>query len=154
MEVETRDEQPDRSSTHRPFSYFNYNPERDSADQVRGALLVVAALVASASFQAMMSFPDALKEKDGYKKLWFIIPNSLSLSFSFVIIEMLTSTFPFQTELRLSYFFMGAAYGVIFIEQLTDLPKGLTLIILTLCIILPWLLRSVPNCIKNMCGCC
>ncbi|KAF5822584.1 hypothetical protein HanXRQr2_Chr01g0028281 [Helianthus annuus] len=156
MEVETgrRDEQPDRSSKDWPFSYFKFDKERDSPDQVRNALMVVVALVSSANYQAMMSFPDVLKGKTGYQKLWFVIPNSLSFSASFTVIEMLTSSFPFQRELRLSYFFMGGAYGVILTEQLTDLPAGLTFIILSLLMLLPVLLRSVPRCLKRMCGCC
>ncbi|XP_076950453.1 uncharacterized protein LOC143623425 [Bidens hawaiensis] len=150
-DMEERPINPNDSSTDWPFTYFKFNRERDSAEQVRNAILVVAALVANASYQAMMSFPDALKERNNSTKLMFIAANTLSWSSSFIVIEMLTSSFPFQRELRLSYFFMGFTYGIIALAQVGDgIPKIIASAILILCAFLPWLLRRLPICIKNM----
>ncbi|XP_040997853.1 uncharacterized protein LOC121243852 [Juglans microcarpa x Juglans regia] len=50
--------QPDQKSADIDLdSYFKYKPERDSANDVRNALLVVLALIAAATFQAGLNPP-------------------------------------------------------------------------------------------------
>ncbi|KAD5802811.1 hypothetical protein E3N88_14171 [Mikania micrantha] len=97
MEVEGRhtEEQPinpDNSSKDWPFSYFKFDKERDSPDQVRNTILVVAALVAAASYQAVMSPPNDFKNLTRYTQLIFIYANTLAWSSSITIIAMLTTS--------------------------------------------------------------
>lgn len=143
-------EQPNNISTDWPFSYFKFDKERDSADQVRNAILVVAALVASASYQAVMSPPSVFKEWPRYSQLVFIFANTLAWSSSFTIIEMLTSSFPFQRELRLSYMSMGLAYGFIAAAQ-ANITSSKAYALLMLCFYTPYLIRKVPMFVKKMC---
>ncbi|KAF5455807.1 hypothetical protein F2P56_025344 [Juglans regia] len=49
--------QPDQTFRDDWVSYFQYKPERDSASDVRSALLVVMALIAAATFQAGLNPP-------------------------------------------------------------------------------------------------
>ncbi|KAD5802820.1 hypothetical protein E3N88_14180 [Mikania micrantha] len=149
MEVEGRhtDEQPinpDNSSKDWPFSYFKFDKERDSPDQVRNTILVVAALVAAASYQAVMSPPNDFKNLTRYTQLIFIYANTLAWSSSITIIAMLTSSFPFQIEIQLSYLSMCFAYGSIAAGQ-ADISFGIGYILLVLCIFAPSLIRLVNN---------
>ncbi|KAI3826840.1 hypothetical protein L1987_00898 [Smallanthus sonchifolius] len=66
----------------------------------KGILLTkFAALVAAASYQAVMSPPDVFKHR--YIQLMFIYANTLAWSSSITVIVMLTSSFPFQREIQL-----------------------------------------------------
>ncbi|KAD5802810.1 hypothetical protein E3N88_14170 [Mikania micrantha] len=87
-----------------------------------------------------MSPSDDFKNLTRYTKLIFIYANTLAWSSSITIIEKLTSSFPFQIEIRLSYLSMSFAYGFIAAGQ-ADISFGIGYILLVLCMFAPSLIR-------------
>ncbi|XP_071718690.1 uncharacterized protein [Rutidosis leptorrhynchoides] len=133
------------------YDYFKFNKDRDSPDQVRNAILVVAALVATASFQAVMSPPSALISlNDDSRTLYFVCLNSIAWSSSMTIIELLMEDFPFKREIRLAIIFMGMAFFQTAIV-LIKIEIHLTALILALCFFAPLLTRKVPSFLNKIC---
>ncbi|CAI9786895.1 unnamed protein product [Fraxinus pennsylvanica] len=123
------------------FKYFKFQIQRDSPSDTRNALLVVAALIATVSFQAGVNPPAGifdnnappnqtgdLRPKIGPAEasglaaaaaifgshataFMFMFTNSLGLTASLCIIIYLTGGFPFQRELHISLYSMMFTYG-------------------------------------------
>lgn len=106
---------------------FEYKPIRDSTNDVRNILLTIAALMLTATYQAVLSPPGGLwqEDKDGNTAgksivstkskrafLLFILGNSIGYYTSFYMIVWLTSGFPLQYPLQLLLFFMSFNYTV------------------------------------------
>ncbi|KAL3742672.1 hypothetical protein ACJRO7_018053 [Eucalyptus globulus] len=102
--------------------------ERDSPSDVRNALLVVAALITIATYQAMLQPPGGLWQDNsgssssstagfGYKSLpsyiLFIISNSAGFFASARMITVLTLGFPMQMELQVALFALIGTYATV-----------------------------------------
>ncbi|XP_076950454.1 uncharacterized protein LOC143623426 [Bidens hawaiensis] len=149
-DVEEQPINPNTSSSESPFAYFRFDKKRDSPDQARSAILVVAALVVSASYQAMMSPPEVFKDKPHRALLVFIYANTLAWSASNTILELLTASLPYQRELRLSYGSMACAYGIVAAIH-ADLKSSTEYFLLFSCYLIPYIVRLLPMAIKYMC---
>ncbi|KAK8325919.1 hypothetical protein V6Z11_A11G083000 [Gossypium hirsutum] len=102
------------SSTGRSwFKYFQYEEGRDSPSDARNVLLVVAGLIAAATFQAGVIPPGgvwqdsecghvagrAIYASQKHAFYIFLISNTLALSSSILVIISLTYKFPFHFEI-------------------------------------------------------
>ncbi|XP_048135317.1 ankyrin repeat-containing protein BDA1-like [Rhodamnia argentea] len=121
------------------LKYFEYKRERDSPGDVRNALLVVAALIITATYQAVLQPPGGLWQDDSEpssnstsatnnettshktgKAVWgneypaayilFLIFNSIGFFASLQMIYYLTFGFPMQMELRVALFALTVTY--------------------------------------------
>ncbi|CAL5445284.1 unnamed protein product [Camellia sinensis] len=117
-----------RSPARQLLEYFKYNKIRDSPSEARNAMLVIAVLIATATYQAVLSPPGGVWQDDSLSSnnngtdttkphsagkavmgskntLWFglfIFFNSVGFFTSINMIYVLTSGFPLQLELQVS----------------------------------------------------
>ncbi|CAL5445283.1 unnamed protein product [Camellia sinensis] len=117
-----------RSPARQLLEYFKYNKIRDSPSEARNAMLVIAILIATATYQAVLSPPGGVWQDDslssnnngtdttkphsagksvmGSKNTLsfglFIFFNSVGFFTSINMIYVLTSGFPLQLELQVS----------------------------------------------------
>lgn len=117
-----------RSPARQLLEYFKYNKIRDSPSEARNAMLVIAILIATATYQAVLSPPGGVWQDDslssnnngtdttkphmagqavmGSKSMvlfgLFIFFNSVGFFTSLNMIYVLTSGFPLQLELQVS----------------------------------------------------
>ncbi|KAG6624968.1 hypothetical protein CIPAW_16G063100 [Carya illinoinensis] len=112
--------QPDQLSPNDLVSYFQYQPERDTASDVRNALLVVMALIAAATFQACLnpprwqvnqragtaSFPSCYLSQSSL----FLFSNTLAFSSSNYVISYLVYRFPFYMLIWIGLFSFSFTY--------------------------------------------
>ncbi|KAK7269865.1 hypothetical protein RIF29_22645 [Crotalaria pallida] len=104
---------------------FGYKPDREKVSSARNILLTVAILMATATYQGVLSPPGGLwqDDKDGNiagesiygtkRKVTFftyIIGNSLGFYTSLYMINVLTIGFPMQSQLLLSTFAISFTY--------------------------------------------
>lgn len=106
---------------------IEFKPERDSANDIRNALLVVAALIASATFAAGVNPPGgvwqdnennhvagksvlASHSKDSFTM--FLFSNSAAFSSSTLVVSYLVSNFPFFLEIWIAMAGMTFTYGI------------------------------------------
>ena len=116
--------------------YFKFKKYRDSPSEARGTLLVIAVLVATATFQVGVSPPGgfwqdttlpgqnstssnnahlagqaimATTNKVGF--MLFVFFNSVGFSMSLYMLYVLTSKFPLQFELQICLLAMYCTYG-------------------------------------------
>ncbi|GJU66764.1 ankyrin repeat-containing protein BDA1-like protein isoform X1 [Tanacetum coccineum] len=78
--------------------------------QVRNELIVAAALIAAATYQALLSPPESIKHEAIL--VAFICVNTIACLSSATIIEYMSGLFPYQREIRLSYFAFGVSAGI------------------------------------------
>lgn len=149
-DVEEEPKSPNKSSEEWPFPYLRFDHKRDSVDQVRNTIMVVAALIAAVSFQAVMSPPVAITEGKPYRILVFNCANTLAWAFSLTVIDILMVSLPFQREIRLACFAMGIAFGITVTAQ-TDISSALSTIQFLVCALTPWLIRFLPIYMKRLC---
>lgn len=111
-----------------PLEYFKFHRSRDNPSDVRNALLVIAVLVATATFQVGLSPPggnwqDSNEGKDfagrsiiGTRSetlfLVFVVFNSIGFSLSVYMIGILTSKFPLCGELQICLMAVYFTYNV------------------------------------------
>ncbi|XP_017984218.1 PREDICTED: uncharacterized protein LOC108663574 [Theobroma cacao] len=121
------------------LEYFKFKKGRDSPSEARGTLLIIAALVASATFQVAFNppggawqdnyFPNQndshsatiskkhlagwsiLGTSSGVSFSLFAVVNSIGLSVSLYMIKVLTSKFPLEFELGLCMLAMFFSYN-------------------------------------------
>ncbi|XP_059654281.1 ankyrin repeat-containing protein BDA1-like [Cornus florida] len=154
------------------FAYFKFQLQRDSPGETRNALLVVAALIATVTFQAGVNPPTGLLESttqssSGNRTLigpattsglaaasaifgshatafLFLFANTLGLTASLSIIIYLTGGFPFQRELLVSIYSMMFTYGFS-ISSITEEKEVITYLLLGIAFILPFSIRWLPR---------
>ncbi|XP_057514616.1 ankyrin repeat-containing protein BDA1-like [Actinidia eriantha] len=123
-------EQPRRSPAIQVLEYFKYNKARDSPSEIRNAMLVIAILIATATYQAVLSPPGGVWQDDslqgttkahtagqsimGSKRtapyILFLFFNSVGFFASVNMIYVLTSGFPLQLELQIAMFALTLTY--------------------------------------------
>ncbi|XP_039166761.1 uncharacterized protein LOC120292569 [Eucalyptus grandis] len=107
------------------FRYFQYDPEQDSASEVRNILLIIATLVATVTFQAGVNPPGGIWQDndDGHSAgraiyashqiafYVFLVSNTFALSTSLLVIVCLTYRFPFHFEIWVATASMMVTYA-------------------------------------------
>lgn len=117
--------------------YFKFKKDRDSPSEARGTLLVIAVLVATATFQVGVSPPGGLWQDTSIPDqnnitssntahfagqsimattntvgfMLFVFFNSVGFSMSLCMLYVLTSKFPLQFELQICLLAMYFTYG-------------------------------------------
>ncbi|GLT91905.1 hypothetical protein SLE2022_097670 [Rubroshorea leprosula] len=128
--------------------YFKFQMEKSDPDKVRSDLLVVAVLMATATYQAMFSPPDAVKDRQnnryGYIFPYYAIFNTIGFYMSLYIILILTNSHPMYWELVVASAAMFATYGCA-LASIT--PQGHNgLVVRIVCFLVPFLiLYAVPK---------
>lgn len=101
---------------------FRYDENQETPTDTRNVLLVVVALIAAVTFQAVVNPPGGVWQ-DGHKAgraiyadqtqafYVFLIANTLALSTAILIIMSLTYKFPFYLELWFATLLMLATYA-------------------------------------------
>lgn len=108
------------------YERFQYDETRDSAGEVRNALLVISALIVAVTFQAGVNPPGGVWQDDDAMRghitgtaiysanigsyTSFLMFNTLALSSCLFVILCLTRKFPFYIEICLASFSMAATY--------------------------------------------
>ncbi|XP_004309014.1 PREDICTED: ankyrin repeat-containing protein At2g01680-like [Fragaria vesca subsp. vesca] len=124
--------------------YFKFRRGRDSPDDARNALLVVAVLVATATYETALNppgglWPDTNLSKNGteplqgYNLAYFFIGavyNSIGFSVSLYIINILTTNFPLRLELQVCIGGMYATYINALVAISPDLIQSYVLFVL------------------------
>nr|GMD19557.1 ankyrin repeat-containing protein BDA1-like [Ipomoea batatas] len=150
---------PDRLPDKKPedwIEYFKFKYSRDPARDARNALLVVAALLVQVTYQAGINPPSYISNKNAGGKVStassltvFVAANTLSLSAAMTMIEYLTANMPYQREMRISMFFMIFGYG--WSSASTEPITAAKSVIIVVCALAPYLVRSLPNLFKKFC---
>ncbi|KAJ0052796.1 hypothetical protein Pint_00074 [Pistacia integerrima] len=101
------------------INYFKFKIGRDKPGDARDALLVVAALIATVTYQAAVDPPNSIFPDKTPANSLLVVParvfsfgNTLGFSTSMVMIDYLTGGFPFNRELQLCIFAMAFSYGM------------------------------------------
>ncbi|KAG6672484.1 hypothetical protein I3842_16G059400 [Carya illinoinensis] len=110
-------------------SYLRYKPGRDTVSDVRSALLVVMALIAAATFQAVINPPFGVSQDtnnnhgpvnqkagtansgSGCKVPVFVFVNTLAFASSGYVISYLVYGFPFYLLIWIGLFSFSFTYG-------------------------------------------
>ncbi|KAK1401019.1 hypothetical protein POM88_000624 [Heracleum sosnowskyi] len=124
--------------------YFSFQPKRDSASDVRNALLVVAALVATVTFDKGTDVPGTIENNTA--KMVFVVANTIAFSASVSVIEFLTQGFPLKRETQISLFSVCFAYGA---GVGTHVKGNRELVLLYGSIIAPLLISKLSNYLKK-----
>ncbi|KAI4302840.1 hypothetical protein MLD38_038540 [Melastoma candidum] len=113
------------------FEYFKFDKDRDSPGEVRSALLVIAALIVTATYSAALQPPGGLWQDNsgshragssvlGTSKptayLIFLVSNSFGFCVSAQMLEVLTAGFPMKMELRTALFALGFSYSTMVVN--------------------------------------
>ncbi|XVF11313.1 hypothetical protein REPUB_Repub08aG0016400 [Reevesia pubescens] len=140
--------------------YFKFKKGRDSPSEARGTLLIIAALVAAATFQVAFNPPcgiwkdnyfpnqnDTISGNSSKKHLagwsilgttsgvafsFFALFNSIGFSISLYMIKILTSEFPLQFELAMCMMAMFSSYSSAIISTS---PEDVRLVIIIITVI-------------------
>lgn len=130
----------ERSKNNRKswFRYFQYDEGRESPDDARNVLLIVAGLIAAVTFQAGVNplggvWQDNENGHSAGRGIYsnqtrefyiFLISNTVALSTSILILISLTYRFPFHFEIMLATASMVVTYAsAIFAVTADDLVK-------------------------------
>lgn len=95
--------------------YFKLQLGKSDPNKVRSDLLVVSVLMATATYQAMLSPPEAMKDKENNSKdrflfLYYVGFNTVGFYMSLYVILVLTSDHPLNRELWVAYGAMSVTY--------------------------------------------
>ncbi|XP_031259422.1 LOW QUALITY PROTEIN: ankyrin repeat-containing protein BDA1-like [Pistacia vera] len=150
--------------------YFKFKKDRDSPGEARNALLIIAVLVATATFQAGMNPPGGVwqdngtsinnKNKVGSSILGsvnavtygiFMASNSIGFALSLHMIYILTHNFPLQLELQVCMLAMFSTYNTA-VPNLAPEKLWLFLTVLTAILpeIIPFLTKWVRTYMKRI----
>ncbi|KDO57717.1 hypothetical protein CISIN_1g046832mg, partial [Citrus sinensis] len=120
-------------SRHDFVEYFKFKKGRDSPGETRSALLVVAALVATTSFQFGVNPPGG----NAVAFALFMFFNSLGFKLSIYMIIILTTKFPLQLGLQLCFLAMYFTYDT---AVIATTPVGIRIFIIVTEAIIPALI--------------
>ncbi|CAI9765133.1 unnamed protein product [Fraxinus pennsylvanica] len=157
--------------------YFKYDKTKDSPSKVRNTLLVVAVLIATATYQAVLSPPGSVWQDDfwptsntttindatnppahtagkavmGTKNKvsfgLFLLFNSIGFFMSVHMLYFLTINFPLQLELQVSLFALVATYDTC---MGAIAPNGkLSLFFVILSIVMPFLMMILTKVVRD-----
>lgn len=114
-----------QSPARQLFDYFKYDTIKDSPARVRNTLLVIAVLIATATYQAVLSPPGGVWQDDSNDHVagksvmgshnpiaysLFLVSNSVGFFTSLHIISLLTNGFPLHLELQIAIFALIVTY--------------------------------------------
>ncbi|XP_021286659.1 ankyrin repeat-containing protein BDA1 [Herrania umbratica] len=174
---ESPNQTPQRSQrqTENLVEYFKFKKGRDPPSEARSALLVIAVLVATATFQVGLSPPGGtwqdnsspnqsngtsiqsaysagtsiMGTSNGIAFALFVLFNSIGFSMSLFMINILTSKFPLQFELQICMIAMFFTYNTAMASTAPSSVKLFVIIITTvLSSITPLLTRLVKQLLK------
>lgn len=157
------------STTNYFVDYFKFHKERDSPSEVRSALLVIAVLVATATYQVGLSPPGGVWQDDtgpnqnnnnrtnyagksimGTEKLvlfgLFASFNSIGFFVSLFMINTLISKFPLQLELQICMSAMYITYNtaVVFVA-----PQRISAALTVLTSVLPLIVPIIATLVRR-----
>ncbi|CAA7050623.1 unnamed protein product [Microthlaspi erraticum] len=161
--------------THKQFlDYFKNKKEKISPNDIRSVLLVIAILIATATYQAALSPPGGVWQEDycvkGYcqgdktKRIYhagttimgsqnwisygiFIFLNSVGFFTSIELISLLTKGLPFYLEMQVSLNAVALTYG--FAMAALSPSLGLGMIFLVISVVLPIAVAKIPSLIRK-----
>ncbi|KAL6962996.1 hypothetical protein U1Q18_037962 [Sarracenia purpurea var. burkii] len=170
-----RDRSP-RSPAKQVLEFFKYDKARDPPSEVRNALLVIAVLIATATYQSVLSPPGGVWQDDSLPAAGddtttkphtagqsvmaskrtpayalFIFFNSVGFYTSLHTIYILTSGFPLLMELRVAMFALIVTYDASMAAMTPN--NSLSLLFTGISIVIPMLIpvvtMGVRNCLKK-----
>ncbi|KAF8099716.1 hypothetical protein N665_0238s0044 [Sinapis alba] len=165
--------------THKQWiDYFKHKKDSISPNEIRSVLLVIAILIATATYQAALSPPGGIWQEDYYcigrycetegnktkpvyyagttimgSKSWisygiFIFLNSVGFFTSIELISLLTKGLPFYLELQVSLTALALTYG--FAMAALSPNFGLGLFFMVISVVLPFSVAKIPNLIRKL----
>ncbi|KAG5627106.1 hypothetical protein H5410_012324 [Solanum commersonii] len=159
--------------------FFKYNKTKDCPGKVRDTLLVIAILIATATYQTVLSPPGGVwqdtywpdhnnsSSSDGIMSLrriagqsvmgtnnpisygLFLVFNSIGLFVSLHTINFLTIGFPLQLELQISLVALIATYDTV-MSAITP-NRGISLLFTIFSIVFPVFLPHITKLLRNHC---
>ncbi|XP_027109617.1 ankyrin repeat-containing protein BDA1-like isoform X1 [Coffea arabica] len=166
-----------QSPSAKLLNYFKFDKLRDSPNEVRNTLLVLAVLIATATYQAVLSPPGGVWQDDSlpsqgtgtnatstkphkageavmgtHRKTsygLFLIFNSIGFFMSTFMINVLTAGFPLRMELQLSLLALMATYDTSMAAISPD--EDITLWFTILSAVLPVLIPIVTKIMRDHC---
>lgn len=142
--------------------YFKFKKGRDSPGETRSSLLLVAALVATTTFQFGVNPPGGAWQDNSSKAhiagesilgstntiafRLFMLFNSLGFKLSLHMINILTTKFPLQLELQLCFLAMNFTYDTAVINIA---PDGVKLFVILTIAILPAAIGLTAYCLRQ-----
>ncbi|XP_060169184.1 ankyrin repeat-containing protein BDA1-like [Lycium barbarum] len=180
-EQPSREQRRDRCQSHskKLQDFFKYNKTKDPPGKVRDTLLVIAILIATATYQAVLSPPGGVWQdsywleannstnNDGEMPLphiagqsvmgtnnpitygLFLVFNSIGFFVSLHTINFLTIGFPLQLELQVSLVALVATYDTV-MSAITP-NRGISLFFFIFSSVFPILLPYITKFVRNYC---
>lgn len=166
QQSQTSTEERAKSPTQKLIEYFKFDSARDSPGEVRNTLLVIASLIATATYQAVLQPPGGVWQDDslstskshtagksvmGDKNTvtygMFLLFNSLGFFASLTMIYTLTTGFPLQLELQFALLALTITYDA---SMTAISPKGaLSTFFTIISIAIPALIPIVTLVVRN-----
>lgn len=144
--------------------FFKFKKGRDSPGETRSSLLVVAALVATTTFQFCVNPPGGTWQDNSTpsskahiagESIWgstntiafrlYMFFNSLGFKLSLQMINILTTKFPLQFELQLCFLAMNFTYDT---AVISIAPDGVKLFVILTISILPLAIGLTAYCFR------
>ncbi|KAG8363462.1 hypothetical protein BUALT_Bualt19G0025000 [Buddleja alternifolia] len=100
------------------MEFFKFNYKRDSASELRNALLVVVALLVTLAFQASINLPSHIFPEDDHpsdnrnSQVVYMAGIAGLLSASVTLMDFLTTDMPFKREMSAAFFSLGLCWGI------------------------------------------
>ncbi|KAK4738498.1 hypothetical protein R3W88_002195 [Solanum pinnatisectum] len=168
-----------RSNSKKLQDFFKYNKTKDCPGKVRDTLLVIAILIATATYQTVLSPPGGVwqdtyspddnnsNSSDGMMSLQriagqsvmgttnpisyglFLVFNSIGFFVSLHTINFLTIGFPLQLELQISLVALIATYDTV-MSAITP-NRGISLLFTIFSIVFPVFLPHITKLLRNHC---
>ncbi|PWA94492.1 hypothetical protein CTI12_AA056490 [Artemisia annua] len=123
--------------------------DTDSDQHIRNQILVVAGVVAAASYQAAMSHPSSLKDGPVGPLVVFFCACTLAWSFASTLILAISSNLPYRREIYGAFTAMGFSFGYAVADQTKD-ARSIASILFVVFSCIPLLIRGV----SSWCKCC